>query len=182
MYALTSAVMVIAATTLLLIRGLDRATAPAKIVGMHMDMSQGQRVAMPEVGQPLPRVDWTTVEGARISSDSLRGSVVLLDVWASWCGPCKAEMPEFEKLQSRYREQGLRVIGVSIDMSAEEAQSFAREVGANYEIVHKPDIMGEWGLLGLPTTFIIDREGIIRRMVIGFENPESFEQTIRELL
>jgi thiol-disulfide isomerase/thioredoxin len=159
--------------------------APSSAGTSLMDMGADNRavpVAMPRVGQPLPSLDLIDISGQRITNETLRGNVVLLDVWASWCGPCKEEMPGFEKLHQRYSEQGLRVIGVSIDMTADDAESFARKMGVSYAIVHRPGIMSEWGLLGLPTTFIVDRAGIIRRIVIGFEYADSFERSIRELL
>jgi thiol-disulfide isomerase/thioredoxin len=149
-----------------------------------MDMSSATAVEAitPVVGHALTFFEFVTINGIKVTASDLRGSVVLLDVWASWCGPCKQEMPEFENLYQRYRSRGLRVLGVSIDMTAEDARAFASQVGVSYPIIHRPSIMGEWGLLGLPTTLIIDRDGIIRRLVVGFEYLGSFEQSIRELL
>lgn len=163
--------------------GMDMSSMPGMegMPGMP-DMAGVTQLAAPREGQPLPELRLVDVQGREISREQLRGHVVLLDVWASWCGPCKQEMPEFQKLANRYASRGLLVIGVSIDMTAEDASQFARSIGVTYPIVHHPQIMSEWGLLGLPTTFVLDRAGVVRRMVIGFEYPDSFEKTIRELL
>lgn len=182
---------VLAGMALLMQRGVaplpSAASGTAKAMNMPMNMDMDMPLApmsgsSPREGQPLPAFRFVDVTGREHSPESLRGSVVLLDVWASWCGPCRAEMPEFQQLQARYGAQGLRVLGVSIDITAGDAAKFARQLGVTYPIIHKPDIMDEWGLQGLPTTFIIDRAGVIRRIVIGFEYPDEFEQSIRDLL
>ena len=91
-------------------------------------------------------------------------------------------MPWFQEFSERYREQGVEVIGISIDPNPADAARFAKEMGITYRLLHHPAIMQEWGLLGLPTTLIVDREGLIRRKVIGFEYKEAFEAALQELL
>ncbi len=146
------------------------------------DSSAGARAVLPTEGQPLPAFDFSDVNGRRVSSEELRGKVLVVDIWASWCEPCKTEMPAFEQLHQQYRDQGLAIIGISIDITAEDAARFAREIGVTYPIIHNPEIMTEWGLLGLPTTIVVDRAGVVRKKVIGFEYKEVFEKTLRELL
>lgn len=175
-------VLALAGVALLMQRGLAPLPSSGAEGSARELLSTMARVTVPAEGQPLPAFSFVDIAGQKHTNDSLRGSVVLLDVWASWCGPCKEEMPGFARLQTLHAARGLRVIGISIDMTAGDAAKFAREMGVTYPIVHRPEIMAEWGLLGLPTTFIVDRAGIIRRKVIGFEHTESFEQTILELL
>ena len=91
-------------------------------------------------------------------------------------------MPWFQEFSERYREQGVAVIGICIDPNPDDAARFAKEMGIACTLLHHPAIMQEWGLLGLPTTFIVDREGLIRRKVIGFEYKEACEAALKELL
>ncbi|MSO21168.1 MAG: TlpA family protein disulfide reductase [Acidobacteria bacterium] len=168
------------------------AVAAAIIIGLGLESTRtdhhsmefhiGEGSVMPTEGQPLPAFEFTDVDGRPISSATLLGKVLVVDVWASWCEPCKTEMPAFEQLHQQYREKGLAIIGISIDITAEDAARFAREIGVTYPIVHHPEIMTDWGLLGLPTTLIVDRAGIVRGKIVGFEYKDAFEKSLRELL
>jgi thiol-disulfide isomerase/thioredoxin len=130
----------------------------------------------------VPAFVFKDLDGNEVSSEQFRGQVLLVDVWATWCPPCKEEMPWFQELQDSYGDRGLEVIGISIDPDPAAAARFAKELKVNYTMLHRPEIMQEWGLLGLPTTFVVDRGGVIRRRVVGFEYKEAFEAAVRELL
>jgi peroxiredoxin len=130
----------------------------------------------------LPPFVFRDLSGRDVSSERFRRKVLLVDVWATWCQPCKQEMPWFQELQEEYGSQGLEVVGISIDATAQDAASFAEQYGIRYALLHHPAVMQEWGLLGLPTTFIVDREGKIRSKVVGFEYKEAFEEAIKQLL
>ena len=130
----------------------------------------------------LPEFAFKDLSGRVVSSKEFAGKVLLVDVWATWCPPCKEEMPWFQELHERYRDEGLEVIGISIDPSPADAARFAKEIGVSYRLLHHPEIMQEWGLLGLPTTLIVDREGNIRRKIVGFDYKETFEAAVREVL
>jgi thiol-disulfide isomerase/thioredoxin len=130
----------------------------------------------------LPTFVFKDLDGREVSSEKFRGKVLLVDVWATWCPPCKEEMPWFQGLQDAYGAQGLEVIGISIDPDPEDAARFAKELGVRYTMLHRPEVMQEWGLLGLPTTFVVDRDGAIRRKVVGFEYKQAFEAAVKELL
>ena len=130
----------------------------------------------------LPSFAFKDLSGRIVSSDEFAGKVLLVDVWATWCPPCKEEMPWFQEFSEQYRDQGLEVIGISIDPNPADVARFAKELGIKYTLINHPGIMQEWGLLGLPTTLIVDREGNIRRKIVGFDYKEIFEAAVRELL
>lgn len=130
-----------------------------------------QPLARIEVGQPAPAYAATTLAGDSASLAALRGRPVLLNVWATWCGPCREEMPSIEALHQRYGPRGLKVVAVSIDDPGSEQaiRDFAREYGLTFEILHDAsgDIARDYQTTGIPETFIIGRDGIIRRKEIG---------------
>lgn len=116
------------------------------------------------------------------------GEVVLLNIWATWCGPCRIEMPSLEKLHERLGPKGLRIVAVSVDDPGMEARvnAFADELGLSFEILHDAPgaIRDRYQTTGVPETFILDREGVIRRRVIGApfgEDDWSSEKTVAYL-
>jgi thiol-disulfide isomerase/thioredoxin len=124
------------------------------------------------------------LDGKTVSLADLRGKVVLLNFWATWCGPCRMEVPDLVELQKKYKDQ-LQVIGLVVD-SAEEAEvrSFVKEFGINYPIANAPDElrMQFGGIPALPTTFIVDAQGRVVQKHIGLRDPVLYELEIRALL
>ena len=141
-------------------------------------------VAPGEIGSPLPSFDLKDLGGNRISSAELRGKVVLIDFWATWCGPCKKEMPGYQKLLDRYGSRGFVVIGFKFDTMAdvEDPLKFARRIGVHYPLAIAPDELKQefGGIEGLPTTMLYDREGTLRKKVVGFEYTEAFESAVKQ--
>jgi thiol-disulfide isomerase/thioredoxin len=139
-----------------------------------------------EIGSHLPDLSAKDLNGRAISSDDLRGKVVLIDFWATWCQPCKKEMPGYQKLLDRYGPRGFAVIGfkATMMMDTEDPLRFAQEAGVHYPlVVASPAITGKFGsILGLPTTLIYDRGGILRQKIIGFEYTSVVETMIKTLL
>lgn len=139
-----------------------------------------------EVGSRLPDFSATDLQGQEISTADLRGKVVLIDIWATWCGPCKKEMPGYEKLAEKYGSRGFAVVGFKANMMAdtEDPLKFARKIGVHYPLViATDDLLNKFGgLEGLPTTFLYDRSGILRKKVIGFEYTNVFESELKALL
>jgi peroxiredoxin len=117
-----------------------------------------------------------------------RGDVVLLNIWATWCGPCRIEMPEIQALYSNFGPEGFRVVAVSIDNSGMEhaIRGFVRDYGLTFDILYDPsgDIQRIYQSSGVPETFIIGRDGVIRKKVIGAIrwNSEPNRVLIRQLL
>jgi cytochrome c biogenesis protein CcmG, thiol:disulfide interchange protein DsbE len=131
------------------------------------------------VGAPAPDFRAVTVDSqprVRTLAD-YKGNVVLLNVWATWCGPCRVEMPSMEAVHKDFASQGLRVVAVSIDQIAGPPQirEFARELGLTFEILHDSaqSIVRSYQVNGYPQSFVIGRDGTIRRKWIGAENWNS---------
>ena len=139
-----------------------------------------------QVGSRLPDFTLKDLRGNEVSSARLRGKVVIIDIWATWCQPCKKEMPGYQKLVDRYGARGFAVIGFKSDimMDTEDPIRFAKEIGVHYPLaVASADVLQKFGgIKGLPTTMIYDREGILRDKVIGFEYTSHFEEEVKALL
>ena len=136
-----------------------------------------------------PEFSLKDLSGNRINLADLRGKVVLLDFWATWCGPCRIEIPGFVALQRRYGDQGLTVVGVLTEDDPANVPEFAAEmskdgVTMNYPVVVGDDRLGELygGFVGLPTTFLIGRDGRIYAKHEGAAPVSVFESEIKELL
>lgn len=129
----------------------------------------------------LPLRDLTT--GRALDPEALRGKVVLIDAWATWCGPCKRAMPLLEELQKQYALKGLKVLGVS-DEDRPVLESFVRNRPVGYQIAHDPDssLAGVLYVSSLPTFFVVDREGIIRDIKYGTQGAQELEATVKLLL
>jgi len=139
----------------------------------------------PHVGQRAP--DFTLIDstGSPIKLSELKGKVVLLDFWATWCGGCKVEIPWYMEFETKYAKKGLATIGVSIDDDGwKSVKPFLQEHKINYPIViGTQDIANEYGgLPSLPMTLLIDRSGKVAESHPGMVNKEEFENKIKQLL
>lgn len=125
----------------------------------------------PRVGEPAAEYVAATLDGDSVSLESLRGEVVLLNLWATWCVPCRTETPYLQSLFEDYEDQGFRIVGISLDTgdAADQVAMFVEEFGVTYTILHDPQMRGMelYQVLGLPATFLIDREGVLRWMRYG---------------
>jgi cytochrome c biogenesis protein CcmG, thiol:disulfide interchange protein DsbE len=122
--------------------------------------------------------------GRKLDLSSYRGKVVLLDFWATWCDPCRDEIPHFVELQNRYGGQGLQIIGVSMDDGPEPVRDFYQRFKMNYPVAMGNAKTGELygGVLGLPIAFLIGRDGRITAKHIGATDISVFEKEIATLL
>lgn len=152
-------------------RTLIALTAALVAAGGLIAGCDAARVPRVAVGEPAPAYSAVTLDGNPIALEDLRGRVVLLNLWATWCFPCREEIPVLQALHEQLATEGLEVVGVSIDVGGTQPQirEFADEFGVTYPIWHDPDarITNTFLAVGVPTTFLIDREGIIRWRHLG---------------
>ncbi len=132
-----------------------------------------------------PDYRYVSLDGADLSAESLRGKVVLVNFWATWCTPCRVEMPALQRMHERHEAEGFAVVGLAVDrVSTESVRAFVLERGVTYPIAHvgaeAEALFG--GLRGYPTSFLLDRSGRIRHTVIGPVAPLSLEPAVRRLL
>jgi thiol-disulfide isomerase/thioredoxin len=132
-----------------------------------------------------PAWELKSMDGKLVKSADFAGKVVILDFWATWCGPCRMEIPGFIELQKQYAEKGLVVVGVSLDQEgAPVVKSFMDKAGINYPVVLGDEtiVNAFGGVEGIPTTFIIDHDGKIVRKHVGYTDKAEFEAEIKPLL
>jgi thiol-disulfide isomerase/thioredoxin len=148
--------------------------------------SKATAIAAGEIGSRLPEFSVKDLQGHEVSSAELRGKVVLIDFWATWCQPCKKEMPGYQKLVDRYGSQGFAVVGFKFDtmMDTEDPVLFAKKIGVRYPLAVAGDELKQkfGGIEGLPTTMLYDRQGALRKKVIGFEYTDAIESALKPLL
>jgi peroxiredoxin len=126
-----------------------------------------------------------SLDGTTMRLSDFRGKAVLLNFWATWCGPCKVEMPWFVDFQNRYGSQGLQIVGVAMDdASKEDIGKFAKDMGVNYPILIGKDSVGDQygGVPALPETFVITRDGKILDKIIGLRGKAEIEDIIKKAL
>jgi thiol-disulfide isomerase/thioredoxin len=126
------------------------------------------------------------LEGRDVSLSSFKGKVILLNFWATWCGPCKAEIPGFVELQNQYGKDGLVVVGYSVDDEAPQARAFANEYKVNYPVLlglGREDVQEAYGpIWGIPASFIISRDGRVCQKHLGIAPKAVFEKEVKALL
>jgi thiol-disulfide isomerase/thioredoxin len=135
-------------------------------------------------GKVAPDFALQDLQGKQIKLSDFRGKAVLLNFWATWCGPCKVEMPWFVELQKQYGPQGLEIVGVALDDSGKDTiQKYAKDMGVNYTILQGRDEVGDaYGAIGLPTTYFIDRDGKIIDSASGLVSRSEIEGNIKKAL
>ena len=125
------------------------------------------------------------IEGKEVALSSFKGKVVLLNFWATWCGPCKAEIPGFVELQEKYRDK-LTIVGYSVDDTAELAKKYAAQYKMNYPILlgeGREDVQDAYGpIWGIPASFLISKDGKVCRKHLGIAPKAVFEKEIVALL
>ena len=139
-----------------------------------------------EIGSRLPDFVLKDLQGRSLSLAEFRGKVVLIDFWATWCEPCKKEMPGYQMLLDRYGPQGFAVLGLKFSTmkDTENPIRFAKRIGVRYPLAAATEeLMKKFGgIEGLPTTMLYDRAGILRKKIIGFEYTSVIEGELKRLL
>lgn len=154
-------------TTLVMLLGVAW-TAASRIPETEISRSD---VASPQVGFLAPDFDLDTLDDTAVSLSALRGRVVVVNLWASWCPPCRAEMPALQAVYEEFAAQGLVVLGVNMTYqdSAVEASSFAAELGLSFPIAfdYSGEVARSYGMRALPSTYFVDSRGVIQQVIIG---------------
>ena len=138
----------------------------------------------PDLGR-APEYAFTSLDGALVESEELRGQVVVLNFWATWCGPCKLEMPSLQSLHEDKADEGVVVLGLSTDAGgAASIRTFLDERDITYPVgratsAHRAAF---GGIHGIPTTFIIDAEGVVQHRVVGYFAPPAMRAAVNRLL
>jgi thiol-disulfide isomerase/thioredoxin len=152
-------------------------------------MARSNRASGPAKGQLVgnvaPDFELPTLDGKNFRLSDLRGKAILLNFWATYCGPCKIEMPWFVELQKQYGPQGFQIVGIAMDdASTEDIAKFVKEMGVNYPILIGKESVGQsYGGVGvLPTTFFLDRDGKVIAREFGLQSRSVFVDHIKKAL
>jgi thiol-disulfide isomerase/thioredoxin len=155
-------------------------------IGFHMARRPGPEApAILSKSTPAPDFTLQSLDGKNMRLSDFRGKAVLLNFWATWCGPCKIEMPWFVDLQKEYGPQGLQIVGVAMDDSSkEDIAKFAKEMGVNYPVLIGKEAVGDeyGGVPALPESFFIGRDGKIIDKIIGLKGKGEIEDSIKRAL
>jgi len=139
-------------------------------------------VASPSIGLPAPDFTLTSLEGKKVRLSDLQGKIVLINFWATWCAPCRLEMPLIEERAERYSSQ-LAVLGVNFDEPQDQVQSFVDELGLRFDVLLDPgaQVQDLYQVRGYPTSLFVDEAGIVRFIHIGFLSEEQMDRYLRDL-
>ena len=168
-----------------MLRGWRFSLLAASLVACTKNAEPPSRV---EIGREAPTYAARSLAGDSVSLALLRGKPVLLNVWATWCLPCKEEIPYLESLHGKHAAQGLQIIGVSVDARGDEQRinEFAKDFSMTYPIWRDPDerVNSRFLAIGVPSTYLIDRDGVLRWKHLGTLRPTSagFQAALEEVL
>jgi len=132
-----------------------------------------------------PDFTLSDLEGKSLTLSEFRGKVIILNFWATWCPPCRREIPDFIDLYRNYKDKGLIILGINLDAGdIRSVKRFSEEYGINYPVVIGNDSVTQdyGGIRAIPTTFIIDKKGDIREKYVGYQPRATFEKAVKNLL
>jgi peroxiredoxin len=139
-----------------------------------------------DAGAKAPDLSLKDLSGKTVSLSSLAGKVVILDFWATWCAPCREEMPELQKFYKKYNAQGLEVVGISVDKAPDGIKAFIDKLKVTFPIAHDEGhkVADKYSPPRMPSSYIIDRKGVVRYVHGGYRAGDAaeFEKEIKELL
>jgi len=151
----------------------------------HKSRSNASAAMQMQAGSAAPDFTLQSLDGKTIRLSDFRGKAVLLNFWATWCAPCKIEMPWFVELQKQYGPEGLQVVGVAMDdASPKDIGDFAKEMGVNYPVLIGKEAVGDayGGVQFLPENFYIDRNGKVLDRAFGLKGRSEIEDEIKRIV
>ncbi|MBA7628305.1 Thiol-disulfide oxidoreductase ResA [subsurface metagenome] len=136
------------------------------------------------VGELAPAFTLTDLRGKQVSLNDFQGKTVILNFWATWCPPCRAEMPEIEALYQEYKDRGVVIIGVDIQETEQEVRQFVQENGYSWTFLLDTSgrVAANYKIVALPTTFFLDTEGLIQTVYIGSMTKREMETKLTEAM
>lgn len=140
--------------------------------------------ALPAPTKTAPPLAGEDLTGTHRQLEDLRGEVVLVTIWSSWCAPCRNEVPAIQSAYERYRGQGFAVLGINFRDVSDAARTFVAESGASYPSIEDPEGRAavEWGVAAIPQSFLVDRGGMIAARQVGEVTSEWLQQNVTPLL
>jgi cytochrome c biogenesis protein CcmG/thiol:disulfide interchange protein DsbE len=155
----------------------------SRVPALGADVGQ---IPSPRVGFPAPDFALATLRGEQTTLAAQRGNVVVVNLWASWCAPCRAEMPAIQQVYLAYYDHGLRVLAVNstIQDSEENARAFTQELGLTFPVLLDRDgaVTRRYLVRALPSTFIVDRRGVVRSVIFGGASMAALQSAVEPLL
>lgn len=145
-------------------------------VGIAGSLLLGGAVLAHSVGEGTPSCTLTSMDGKPIADlQELRGEVIYVDFWASWCPPCVRSFPFMNQLEHEFKDQGLHIIGVNLDEKLADAETFLDKYPVDFDIALDPNkqCVSDFGVMAMPTSYLIDRKGVIRHVHQGFRVGEA---------
>jgi len=157
------------------------------LAGLLLAACTGLAVAAaPATGSAAPDFTLRTLDGSNLRLQEQRGKVVLVNFWATWCGPCRKEMPHLNRIADKYRGSGLVLLGVNIDDDVRNAADVAAKLGVKFPVLLDTDkkVSKLYDLSTMPSTLVIDRNGRVRFLHRGYQDgyEEAYDKQVRELL
>jgi peroxiredoxin len=151
------------------------------VISINQDSN---RNADPEPGHRAPDFVLRSLKGSNVRVQNLRGHPILVNFWATWCGPCRSEMPDIQEVHRRYRSEGLVVLAVTSEVSSAEVRDFADKLDIDFPILldSSGKVAEAYGVQGLPTSFFIDSEGIIQEVYLGSMSRSVIEDNLSTIL
>lgn len=163
-------------STFLIVAGLG-------LVAVYLILNAGRSDTV-AVGRPAPEFTLAALDAGDLSLSDLEGKVVMLNFWATWCGPCRIEMPEMQRIYDRYKDQGFEIVAINLQETEVAVSGFMNQLGLTFPAVF--DIHGlvsdQYLVRTLPTSYFIDRSGIVRYQFVGAMPEEAIEVRVRDLL
>ncbi|MFZ5862087.1 MAG: TlpA family protein disulfide reductase [Nitrospirota bacterium] len=144
------------------------------------------RAERADVGRAAPLFEAKTLAGQPVALADLKGKVLLMDFWASWCEPCREEFPEFEAMYKEFRDRGVEIVAVSVDRKRENALEFVAKHPVTFTVVHDQDrsIADRYKPRAMPTAYVIDQKGMVRFVHLGYQKSylAAYREEITKLL